>query len=156
MEIDLLKKTDVIFRGREAILTGYFDAACLLFDKREKKPEWEDLKLIDDYYPKKYFLFFTDIPCDERLQIKLLHGNELLDCYCESFLFTQDLPKDLSEKDYIDIIGEDPFDYRMTGEGYRYNRMDVYAHTICKRCGRKLKVHFHDGYRLTYPRWELE
>ena len=46
MKIDLLKKTDVIFRSRKAILTGYFDAACLLFDMREKKPKWEDLKLI--------------------------------------------------------------------------------------------------------------
>lgn len=156
MEIDLLKNTDVIFRSRKAILTGYFDAACLLFDRREKKPEWEDLKLIDDYYPKKYFLFFTNIPCNERLQIKLPDGSSLLDCYCESFLFTQDLPKNLSQEGYIEIIGEDPFDYRMTGEGYRYNRTDVYAHTKCKRCGRKYKVHFHDGYRLTYPKWELE
>ena len=93
MEIDLLKKTDVIFRGREAILTGYFDAACLLFDAREKKPKWEDLKLIDDYYPKKFFLFFTNIPCSERLQLKRPDGSNLLDCYCESFLFTQDLCK---------------------------------------------------------------
>ena len=156
MKIDWLKKTDVIFRGRKAVLTGYFDASCLLFDIHEKKPKWEDLKLIDDYYPEKYFLFFTHIPCNERMQIKLPDGSSLLDCYCESFLFTQDLPKDLSEKDYIEIIGEDPFDYRMTGEGYRYNRTDVYAHTKCKRCGKKYKVHFYDGYRLTYPKWELE
>ena len=79
MKSDLLKKTDVIFRNRKAILTGYFDAACLLFDMREKKPKWEDLKLIDDYYPKKYFLFFTHIPCNERLQLKLPDGSSLLD-----------------------------------------------------------------------------
>ncbi|GEM_PF-5314172 len=156
MEIDLRKHTDVIFRSRKAILTGYFDAACLLFDRRIIKPKWKDLKLIDDYYPKKYVLLFAHIPCNERMQITLSDGSDLFDCYCESFLISQDLPKDLSEQGYIEIIGEDPFDYRMTGEGYRYNRIDVYAHTKCKRCGRKYKVHFHDGYRVTYPKWEIE
>ena len=53
----LLKNTDVMFRGRKAILTCYFDAACLLFDRRKLKPKWEDLKLIDRYYSKKYVLF---------------------------------------------------------------------------------------------------
>ena len=93
MKIDLLKNTDVIFRGRAAILTCYFDAACLLFDKNEKKANWEDIKLIDDYYPEKYFLFFTQIYCNERVEIKSPEEKDLFDCYCESFLFTQDLPK---------------------------------------------------------------
>ena len=156
MRIDLLKKTDVIFRGREAILTGCFDAACLLFDRHDKKPKWEDLKLIDKCYPEKYLLFFMNIPCNERLQIKCPDGSGLLDCYCESFLFSQDLPRDLSNDGYAEIIGEDPFDYRMTGEGYRYNQTDVFAYIKCKRCGRRYKVHMHYGYRLIYPKWELE
>ena len=87
------KITNVIFRGREAILTRYFDATCLLFDKGGNKPEWEDIKLIDDYYPEKYFLFFTQISCNERVEIKSPEGKDLFDCYCESFLFTQDLQK---------------------------------------------------------------
>lgn len=157
MGYDLIKGVDVIFRARKAVLSAYFDAACLLFDKRDPEPVWTDLKVIDNYYPGKYLLFFTNIPCADRMRIKLPDGTPLFkDCYCESFLLGEDLPRDLSQAGLIEIIGEDPFDYRMTGEGYRYNSPDVFAHVRCKSCGRKLKVHIHDGHRLSYPRWELD
>ena len=156
MELDLREGVDVMFRGRKAILSAYFDAACLLFDKRERKPKWEDLELIDDYYKGKYFLFFTHIPCEERIQITRPDGSSLFGCYCESFPLTQDLPKKLSENGFVEIIGEDPFDYRMTGEGYLYNDPNVYAHIRCKKCAGRHKVHMHDGYRVTYPKWERE
>lgn len=156
MEFDLRKGVDVVFRGRNAVLAAYFDAACLLFDKREKKPQWDDLNLIDDYYKGKYFLFFTHIPCRERMEIRRPDGTGLFGCYCASFLLGQDLPRDLCKDGDIEIIGEDPFDYRMTGEGYRYNSTDVYAHVKCTRCGTGYQVHMHDGYRLCYPKWELE
>lgn len=157
MAFDLTKNTEVIFRGRKAVLTGYFDAACLLFDKHDPRPEWEDLAITDDYYDGKYFLFFTNIPCNERTHIKYPDGSALFEhCYCASFLIGEDLPKNLCDQGYIDIIGDDPLDYRMTDEGYIYNRPDVYAHTQCKKCGKRYKVHIHDGYRLSYPKWELE
>ena len=54
---DSKKEIEIVFRGRNAILTMYFDAAVLLFDKVEPKPEWSDLRLLDDYYPQKYALF---------------------------------------------------------------------------------------------------
>ncbi|MBQ8928067.1 MAG: hypothetical protein IJ055_07325 [Oscillospiraceae bacterium] len=155
MEFDLRKGTDVVFRGRKAILAAYFDAACLLFDRREK-PKWEDLKLIDKYYPKKRFLFFSNIPCRERMEITRPDGRRLFGCYCESLPLGQDLPRDLCREGLIEILGEDPFDYEMTGEGYRKNDPNVYAHVRCNACKTRYRVHFHDGYRVSYPKWELD
>ena len=150
---DSKKEIEIVFRGRNAILTMYFDAAILLFDKAEQKPEWSDLKLLDDYYPKKYALFLDNIPVGERCQIKYADGNSVFErCYCESFILGQATPKKLSEEGFIDIL-EDPFDY---SKSFEFADSDVFAHVVCKKCGTKFKVNIHPGYRVSYPKWNLE
>ena len=152
--LDFQKEIEVVFRGRNALLTTYFDAACLLFDKYLPQPEWDDLKLLDDYYPGKYFLFFDHIPVSERKQIKHIDGSPVfINCYCESFLVGQETPKKLSEEGYIDIIGEDPLDY---SKSFEFANPNIFAHAICKNCGKKFKVNIHHGYRVSYPVWNLE
>ena len=148
------KEIEVVFRGRNALLTKWFDATCLLFDKEHLKPDWDDLKLLDDYYPGKYFLFLNNIPVSERSQITYTDGKPIFEkCYCEFFFIGQETPKKLSEEGYIDIIGKDPFDY---SKSFEFTDPKVFAHVICKKCGTKYKVNIHPGYRVSYPEWNLE
>ena len=47
------QKNNVIYRNRKAVLMGYFDTLCLLFDKKDGKPDFGEIKVIENY-PKGY------------------------------------------------------------------------------------------------------
>lgn len=143
------QKLNVIYNNRKAILTGYFDSKCLLFDKKDGKPEFVGLRVIDDYPEGYYCVFFSQIPIEERRKIKLENGNLLMqDCVCS--LFIDDGPNSKLLQDYVEIIGEDPLDYVTMGD---YADSSKYAIVKCKTCGKRYKVNKNSGYRKSFFKW---
>ena len=148
-----MDKINVIFRNRKAILTSYFDAGCLCFSKRERKPAWKDIKILDKYYPDMYFMFLNHITPEERMEIMFPDGSSLFGgCICESYRLAQDTPASLNEKGLVEIIGDDPLEYDIDNE---YVDEKKTAHVKCLRCGKEYLVNKKCGYRVAYPCWKL-
>ena len=60
---------NVIYNNRKAILTGFFDSKCLLFDMKDGKPDFIGFKIIENYPDGYYCVFFSQIPIEERMKI---------------------------------------------------------------------------------------
>ncbi len=143
------QKNTVIYRNRKATLMGYFDTLCLLFDKKDGKLKLEDIKVIENY-PKGYHcIFFSQIPIEERRQIRFEDGKTLVqDCVCS--LFIDDRPNSPLLEDYVEMIGEDPIDYEILDD---YVDPSKYAIVKCKSCGKTYKVNRNPGYRTSFFKW---
>ena len=141
---------NVIYNNMKAILTGYFDSKCLLFDKKDGKPDFSDLRVIDNYPEGYYCIFFSQIPVKERKKIRLGNGNLLMkDCVCS--LFFDDRPNSTLLQDYVEIVCDDPLDYETVGD---YADPSKYAIVKCKICGKTYKVNKNSGYRTSFFKWE--
>ena len=75
------QKNNVIYRNRKAILMGYFDTLCLLFDMKDGKPNVGDIKVIENYPKGYYCVFFMQLPIEERKQIRIDY--EILDDHAD-------------------------------------------------------------------------
>ena len=106
------QKNNVIFRNRKATLMGYFDTLCLLFDKKDGKLDFGEIKILENYPRGYHCVFFSQIPVEERRQIRFDDGRPLLQgCVCS--LFIDDKPNSPLLDEYVEIIGEDPIDYEI-------------------------------------------
>ena len=145
------EKLNVIFHNRNAVLTGYFDSACLLFDKKDGGLNIGDIPVLDDY-PTGYFcVLFAQLPIEERKQIRLENGTMLLqDCVCS--LIADDKPNNPLLKEYVEIIGDDPIDYKAPDE---FADSSKYATVKCKCCGKIYKVNRNAGYRSSFFKWSF-
>ena len=73
----------MIYNNRKAILTGFFDSKCLLFDMKDGKPDFIGFKIIENYPDGYYCVFFSQIPIEERMKIRLDNGQLLMqECVC--------------------------------------------------------------------------
>ena len=151
MKLNKREKYNVVFHNRKAVLCGYFDQACLLFDKKDGKPDLGNIKVIDDYPKGNYCVLFSHLPVEERKQIRLENSEPLSrDCVCS--LFLDDKPNSSLLKDYIEILGDDPIDYEVLDD---YADPSNYATVKCKVCGKMFKVNRNPGYRTSYFKWSL-
>ena len=81
MDFQNQKKYNVIFKDRKAVLTGYNDQICLLFDKKDGVLDLGDIKVLDNYPEGSYCVFFSSLSMEERKQITLDNGDPLFkDC----------------------------------------------------------------------------
>ena len=147
--MSFFKETKVTYKGKKALLSGYFDAPCLLFDKKDGKPDMGDVRVLDDYYPEKYFVFLTDLSPEERQKILNEQGRPVFaGCVCATFC--DDQPKDLARMGYVEIAGEDPLEYDAPCD---FVDPSKYVIVKCKACGQKYKVNKNNGYRVAYYKW---
>ena len=94
------QKNNVIFRNRKATLMGYFDTLCLLFDKKDGKLDFGEIKIIENYPRGYHCVFFSQIPVEERRQIRFDDGRPLLQgCVCS--LFIDDKPNSPLLDEYV-------------------------------------------------------
>ena len=142
---------NVIYNNRKAILTGFFDSKCLLFDMKDGKPDFIGFKIIENYPDGYYCVFFSQIPIEERMKIRLDNGQLLMqECVC-SLLF-DDRPNSPLLRDYVEIIGDDPIDYDSMGD---YADPSKYAIVKCKTCGKVYRVNKNSGYRTSFFKWAV-
>ena len=145
------QKNNVIFRNRKATLMEYFDTLCLLFDKKDGKLDFGEIKIIENYPRGYHCVFFSQIPVEERRQIRFDDGRPLLQgCVCS--LFIDDKPNSPLLDEYVEIIGEDPIDYEIIDD---YADSSKYATVKCKSCGKLYKVNRNPGYRTSFFKWSL-
>ena len=141
---------NVIYNNRKAILTSYFDSKCLLFNIKDGKPDFGGLHVTDNYPEGYYCVFFSQIPIEERKKIRLDTGKPLMqNCVCS--LFIDDRPNSSLLRDYVEIIGDDPIDYKTIGD---YADSSKYAMVKCKACGKTYNVNRNSGYRTSFFKWE--
>ena len=145
------QKNNVIYRNRKAILMGYFDTLCLLFDMKDGKPDFGEVKVIENYPEGYYCVFFMQLPIEERKQIRFEDGKTLLqDCVCS--LIIDDKPNSPLLKDYVEMIGDDPIYYEILDD---YADPSEYATVKCRSCGKTYKVNRNPGYRTSFFKWTL-
>ena len=144
------QKHTVIFRNRKAILTGYFDTLCLLFDMKDGKPDI-GIEVMENYPKGYYCVFFMQIPVEERKQIRFEDGKPLLqDCVCS--LIIDDKPNSPLLKGYVEMIGDDPIDYVIIDD---HADPEKCATVKCLSCGKVYKVNRNPGYRTSFFKWSL-
>ena len=142
---------NVIYNNKKAILTGYFDSKCLLFDMKDGKPDFDGIKIIENYPEGYYCVFFSQIPIEERMKIRLDNGQLLMqECVCS--LFFDDRPNSPLLQEYVEIIGDDPIDYESMGD---YADSSKYATVKCKICGKVYRVNKNSGYRTSFIKWTV-
>lgn len=142
---------NVIYNNKKAILTGYFDSKCLLFDMKDGKPDFVGIKIMENYPEGYYCVFFSQIPIEERMKIRLDNGQLLMqECVCS--LFFDDRPNSPLLQEYVEIIGEDPIDYESMGD---YADSSKYATVKCKICGKVYRVNKNSGYRTSFIKWTV-
>lgn len=142
---------NVIYNNKKAILTGYFDSKCLLFDMKDGKPDFVGIKIIENYPEGYYCVFFSQIPIEERMKIRLDNGQLLMqECVCS--LFFDDRPNSPLLQEYVEIIGDDPIDYESMGD---YADSSKYATVKCKICGKVYRVNKNSGYRTSFIKWTV-
>lgn len=142
---------NVIYNNKKAILTGYFDSKCLLFDMKDGKPDFVGIKIIENYPEGYYCVFFSQIPIEERMKIRLDNGQLLMqECVCS--LFFDDRPNSPLLQEYVEIIGDDPIDYESMGD---YADSSKYATVKCKICGKVYRVNKNSGYRTSFIKWAV-
>ena len=109
------------------------------------------LKIIENYPRGYHCVFFSQIPVEERRQIRFDDGRPLLQgCVCS--LFIDDKPNSPLLDEYVEIIGEDPIDYEIMDD---YADSSKYATVKCKSCGKLYKVNRNPGYRTSFFKWSL-
>ena len=142
---------NVIYNNKKAILTGYFDSKCLLFDMKDGKPDFVGIKIIENYPEGYYCVFFSQIPIEERMKIRLDNGQLLMqECVCS--LFFDDRPNSPLLQEYVEIIGDNPIDYESMGD---YADSSKYATVKCKICGKVYRVNKNSGYRTSFIKWTV-
>ena len=148
MDFQNQKKYNVIFKDRKAVLTGYNDQICLLFDKKDGVLDLGDIKVLDNYPEGSYCVFFSSLSMEERKQITLDNGDPLFkDCECS--LIFDDKPNSDLLKDYIEIT-DDTIEYYVPDLLFDPSK---YATVKCKNCGKKYKVNRKMGYRSSFFEW---
>ncbi len=145
----------VIYNGREAELSRYFDLECLLFDTAGGKPPFGD-EVIRQYpdMPDKYVVYLGNLSIEDRNNIKDIKDIDESDsaigeCICKNF-GTGDSPHLLAQKGLIEIIGEDPLEYDKGDFASSIPK----AHVRCLACGQEYRVNIKQGYRTSYFNWE--
>ncbi len=150
MDFQNQKKYNVIFKDRKAVLTGYNDQICLLFDKKDGVLDLGDIKVLDNYPEGSYCVFFSSLSMEERKQITLDNGDPLFkDCECS--LIFDDKPNSDLLKDYIEIT-DDTIEYYVPDLLFDPSK---YATVKCKNCGKKYKVNRKMGYRSSFFEWNV-
>ena len=118
---------------------------------KDGKPDFIGFKIIENYPDGYYCVFFSQIPIEERMKIRLDNGQLLMqECVC-SLLF-DDRPNSPLLRDYVEIIGDDPIDYDSMGD---YADSSKYAIVKCKTCGKVYRVNKNSGYRTSFFKWAV-
>lgn len=142
----------VLYCGREAVFTRYFDFECLKFKKVDGKPNFDDKYICEyDDLPDEYVVYFWSIPMENRKNIKFVDADEAGDkrCICR-LLGRCDAPKDAVQNGFVELIGEDPLEY----EKGDFASSNKYANVRCLSCGCEYKINIVLGYRTSYYNWE--
>lgn len=140
----------VSYNGRKAILTAYFDQECLMFNKLDGIPPFDDKKIFEyPDHPDEYVVYTSSMSIEERRDI-LFQDSDGNNCICKIF-GKGDLPRELAGKGYVTIIGNDPLEYDKDNEFINSGKT---VNVQCNACGQKYKVNKAFGYRSAYYNWQ--
>lgn len=138
----------VLYYGREAVLSGYYDSDCLKFNKKDGKPDFPD-EAIKEYYdlPDEYVVYLWSLSIKDRMNIKYSDGNK---CFCNR-LGKCDSPQVMAKQGIVEIIGDDPLEYDALAGLENSNKT---ASVRCVSCGCEYRVNIQPGYRSSFYNWK--
>ena len=147
----------VIFCGRKAIISRYFDLSVLLFDISDGELNLEEYGLKESdvsYYtdmPDKYVVGLGSISYNDRMKILKENGEPYFgSCQCSTY-GDWEAPKRLAAKNLISFLSDDILEY----DAGEFAHSDKYVEVRCNKCKRDYKVNQIVGYRTTRFNWVL-
>ena len=139
----------VLYKGREAVLSKYFDSDCLKFKKSDGRPPFEE-KDIFEYpdIPEEYVVYLWSLSIKDRKAIQYLDEEEQKVCFCNR-LGRGDSPKMMAKESIIEILGEDPLEY----DRGDFADSKKFVQVKCTSCGKIYRINIASGYRTSYFNW---
>lgn len=143
----------VMYQGRKAVLTSFYDAVCLLFPLADGKPDFPEEQLLryEQHFPGMYVVYLRNLSVKDRMTIKKEDGRPLYEtCICETY-GAGDMPKRLVQEAAVALVGED----LLAREYSKGEFFDCQAATRvrCLFCGKTYQVTLQMGYRSPFHVW---